>query len=519
MIIEKDELIKKILNTSKKLNNIVSSTLGPQGKNVIINDNGKVISTKDGVTVAKNFALDDPAENTILKILKDVSINTEKMSGDGTTTATLLMHHLLQECYKYIIAGFDRKEIMKGIDEGYKIILEQLQQYTKQISSKEDIKNIAKVSANGDEEIGNIVSNAIDIIGKNGNIVIENNYNSQETKLILREGFRLESGYVSESFKTDENSNFIKYDNPLVLVCDYKLDNLDELLPLLEIVAREARPFIIISDTLGDKLLSAMVLNTVRGSMKITPIYLPKFGKEKRDLAKDLALYLNAALLSKEKDLKLKDVKLVHLGTCKTIEIHKNYSIFIEGNGKQEDIEKRIEVLKNEIKEEENIDECERISERISRLNSAVAIIQIGGSSELEINEKKFRLEDALLAVKASQEMGYIIGGGIVLYRISEEMKSIKMESENKLMGIKIIRNVILRPFIYLTNSCNINYQLVYEDIDKNGKDFGFDAFRNQVVDLQLCGIMEPVKISISALFNAISVVKQLLITENLIIK
>lgn len=510
--LSRNKLHNKFFKGVKKSYEYVSSTLGPGGSQVIIhNKNSNPISTKDGVSVIKNMILEDPFENMALQIIKESAIKTELSSGDGTTTTIVLAYSIYKNALKYITSGCNVYNLRNGIEKTLEKIIEKIQEYSKPIKSKEEIEKIATMSANGDSIIGKIVVEAIDSIGKDGSIIVENS-NSNQTVLNLLEGFQLKSGYISSSFINDERKGLVKYDSPLILVSDYKIDTIDEMMPILEIIARENRPLVIVADKIEGQALAALIYNTIKGTLKIVAINAPKYGEEKRNILKDLSIALGATFISKENNLLLKDTKLQHLGNCKSIEIQKNNSIFIDGKGSFDQIEKRIESLKNEIIQTNDMDICKILQERIVQLTSGVAIIKVGGSSEIEMQEKRFRIDDALEAVKSAQQEGVLPGGGIALIRLIKEL-NIEFKNEDEQIGCEIIKKSIQEPFRKIIINSNLNPDLILLSLEKENFEMVYDVRTKKIVNMNE-GVLDPTKVLRCALQNAISVAIHL-ITSN----
>jgi len=395
-------LRQKILKGVNILADNVASTLGPRGRNVILQQKNKSpIITKDGVTVAKFVILDDPFENVGADIIRQAASQTNSEAGDGTTTSTVLSRAILNEAQKYLLAGIPPIELKRGIDKAVKILVDELKTMAKPITSEEDIAHIATISANGDEVVGKLIANAVDLAGKDGAITIEE-ARSLETSLDVVEGFRFDSGYIATAFITDEKRGAVKYEDPLILVTDAKIETVEEMMPTLELAAREGRPLIIVAENVEGQALAALIMNTMRGTLRIAAIKAPRYGEERRNVLKDLALSVGATLVTRENNLRLKDIKLSHFGTAKTIESYKHFTTIVGGKGNLKEVDKRIDLLKAEIEQTDSLHECEKIQERITRLASGIAIIRVGAATEIEMIEKRHRIEDALEAVKAA---------------------------------------------------------------------------------------------------------------------
>tara|TARA_R110000824_G_scaffold68140_1_gene176411 strand:+ start:3571 stop:5139 length:1569 start_codon:yes stop_codon:yes gene_type:complete len=512
------ELQQKILNGIKIVAENVSATLGPRGRNVILHQKNKnPIVTKDGVTVARFVHLEDPFENVGAQIIKQAASKTNAEAGDGTTTTTVLAYAILSEAQKYLVAGAAPIELKRGIDKTVEAIVEKLKVMATPIMSKEDITHIATISANGDETIGKLIATAVDLVGKDGSITIEE-ARSAETSLDLVEGFRFDSGYLATAFVTDEQRGVVKYDNPLIMVTDEKIETVEEMMPALELAARESRPFIIIAENIEGQALAALIMNATRGTLRVAAIKAPRYGEERRNILKDLALSVGATLISRENNKRVKDVKLSYFGTSKTFESGKYLTTIVGGNSNVKEIEKQIEALKVEIEQTEDLHQCEVIQERITRLASGIAIIKVGAPTEIEMIEKKHRIEDALEAVNSAQEEGIVPGGGIALIRAVKELK-VETENEEQELGTKIIFEAVKEPLRQMAMNAGESPDLLLSIVQKEKEDFGIDFTNGNVISMLKEGIIDPVKVTRCALQNAASVSSVLITTNNAIIE
>tara|TARA_R110000824_G_scaffold129472_2_gene290713 strand:+ start:1598 stop:3169 length:1572 start_codon:yes stop_codon:yes gene_type:complete len=511
-------LQEKILKGVDILADNVASTLGPRGRNVILHKKGSnPIITKDGVTISKFVDLEDPFENAGAQIIKQVAAKTADECGDGTTTSTVLAHAILREAQKYVVAGSSPVEIKRGMDKTVKAIVERLEALAKPISSVEDIEHIATISANGDKSIGKLVASAVEVTGKDGSITIEE-ARSVETSLDLVEGFRFDSGYASPQFITDERRGAVKYSEPLILVTDYDLETVDQLLPILEVVARENRPFVIVCENIEGQALAAIIMNAIRGTLKVAAVKAPRYGEERRGVLKDLALSVGATFVSRSAGAKLEDVRLTHLGTSKTIDIIKNVTTVVGGKGDVEEVDKRIEALKVELEQTDSLYECERLQDRITRLASGVAIIRVGGATEIEMIEKKYRIEDALEAVRSAQQEGIVPGGGVALVRTSKNL-DLEFENEDQEIGSKIVCEAVKSPIKQMASNAGESPDLVlYEILSLHNGD-GRDFTTGKVVDMYEAGIIDPAKVTKTALQNAVSAASTLITTNYAIVE
>jgi len=513
-----NNLHQKILEGIEILADNVASTLGPRGRNVILHSKNKnPIITKDGVTVAQFINLDDPVQNTAAQIIKQASEQTANEAGDGTTTSTVLARAIFKHALKYLAAGVPPVELKKGIDKAVESVVNSLERISKSVTSVEDIEHIATISANGDSSVGKLIAMAVDKAGYDGAITIEEG-RSMKTTLDIVEGFRFDSGYVANAFINDERKGSVRYTNSLILVTDQKLDSVDDLLPVLEVVARDGRALTIIAEEIEGQALAALIMNTVRGTMKISAIKAPKYGEERRNILKDLALSVGATFISRESGIRLPDVKLEHLGTAKTVEATKTETTIIDGKGDYEEIEKRIETLKVELKQTDDERECLRLQERITRLASGVAIIRVGGVTEIEMIEKKHRIEDALEAVRSAQQEGVVPGGGVALIRASQSMK-IKGINQDEQAGINIVLDAVKEPARQMALNAGLSADIALAKIEKQKGSKGLDFASNKVVDMLEEGVIDPAKVTRCALQNAASVASTIITTNYAIVE
>ena len=511
-------LQEKILKGVDVLADNVASTLGPRGRNVILHKKGSnPIITKDGVTISKFVDFEDPFENAGAQIIKQVAAKTADECGDGTTTSTVLARAVLREAQKYIVAGSSPVEIKRGMDKAVSAIVGRLEEMSNPISSVEDIEHIATISANGDKLIGKLIANAVDAAGKDGSITIED-ARSVETSLDLVEGFRFDSGYVSPQFITDERRQAVKYDDPLILVTDYEIDSVEEILPVLEVVARENRPLVIVCENVEGQALAALIMNALRGTMKVAAIKAPRYGEERRSILKDLAVSVGAKFISRESRVELKQVRLVDLGTAKTVDVVKNFTTIIGGQGDHSEVEKRIENLKVELEHTDALYECERIQERITRLASGVAVVRVGGATEVEMVERKHRVEDALEAVKSAQQEGIVPGGGVALARASYNL-SVDLDNEDQEIGKKIVCEAVKAPIKQMSINAGESPDLVLSKVEGLEGNNGWDFSSGEIVDMVETGIIDPAKVTKTALQNAVSAASTLITTNYAIVE
>ena len=440
-----EELQTKILQGVETLADNVATTLGPKGRNVILQDKGqRPIITKDGVTVAKFVEFEDHFMNAGAQVIKQAAEQTNSDAGDGTTTTTILCRAILQHAQRYITAGVSPVELKRGIDKAVAAVVTNLEDQSRPISSLEDINRIATISANGDEVIGNLVATAVDAAGKDGAITIQE-ARSVETSLDLVEGFRLASGWAASAFVTDERTATTRYDKPLLLVTDEKIETVDQILPVLEVVAREGRPLVIFAEEVEGQALAALIMNTVRGTMKVAAVKAPRYGEERRGILQDLATSIGATFVNRLSGMRVSETKLSDLGSADKIEITRYMTTIMGGKGDVDEIDNRINTLKSLLEGNENLHDCERIQDRITKLASGVAVIRVGGATEIEMIERKHRIEDALEAVKSAQQEGIVAGGGTALVRASTNLQ-VEVTNEEQELGVEIVKGAIQEP-------------------------------------------------------------------------
>ena len=513
------ELNRKILRGIDILADNVASTLGPRGRNVILfhEEQGVPVVTKDGVTVSNFIELDDPFENVGVQIIKQAADKTNANAGDGTTTSTVLARGILKRAQKYLMAGASPIELKRGIDKAVEAIVENLKGLSRPIQSEEDIRHIATISANNDEAIGVLISTAVDSAGKDGSVIVEE-ARSLLTSLDLIEGFRFDSGYAANAFINNERSGTVEYENPYILVTDEKIEFVEQILPVLEIVARSERSLIIVAPDFEGQALASLIMNTVRGSLKVTAVKAPRYGEERRNILKDLCLSTGATFMTKEGDKKLKNTKLANFGGCKKISVSKTWTTIIGGKGNDDKIDKRIDALKVEIQQTDNLHECERIQERITRLASGVAVIRVGAATEIEMIEKKHRIDDALEAVRSAQEEGIISGGGTALLRACENL-GVDTEGEEQELGVRIVVEAVEEPIRQMALNSGESPDIIVIKIKEESYPTGYDFVSGTMVNMFEAGIVDPVKVTRCALQNAASVASTLVTTNYAIIK
>ncbi len=510
-------LRNKVLDGVNTLADYVAATLGPKGQNVLIQQKDKrPFITKDGVTVAQNMSFEDPFMNAGAEVVKQVSAMTNSEAGDGTTTSTILARELLRQAHKHIESGVSPIEIKRGLEKCCEVACEGIADLAKPISSVEDIRHVATISANNDKVIGDLIATAVDKIGKNGSVSVED-AKSHETKLELVEGFKFQSGYAARAFVTDERRGLAKYDNPMFLITDSKIDQVNDILPALEIAAREGRPFIIIADEIEGQALAALIMNTIRGSMKVAAVKSPSYGEDRRGIMSDLAIATGAKFFQQSLGHKVTEVSLTDFGQAASIEIAKNRTTVVDGEGDYELVENRIEEIKNEITDTDDLHAAQRLQDRITRLSSGVAIIRVGANSEVELIEKKHRIEDALEAVNSAQQEGIVLGGGMTLLRISEAI-DIEFDNEEQASALSIFKNALQSPFNTMAQNAGHNPEVLRITMGECEDMEGYNFLTSKKENLFHSGVIDPAKVTRCALKNAVSVAGTLLLTNHSIV-
>ena len=505
------DLTTKILSGVNKLADNVGSTLGPRGRTVGIMYQGENIPmvTKDGVTVAEHITFEDPFENMGAQIVKQAAKQSASNAGDGTTTATVLTRGILNGAQKYIAAGASPTEIKRGMDKATEMIVNNLKEIAQPVRSEQDIQHIAAISANNDAGIGTLIATAVDKAGKDGTVLVEE-ARSLKTSLDLIEGFRFQQGYISGKFITNERQNTAEYNDPLILVTDEQVDVVEQIYPALEIAAKDQRPLLVVSNEMEGQALAALIANSVRGTMKVTAVKSPRYGEERRSILRDLCASIGATFITREDGLQLKNLQLKHFGRAKSATIGKFSTTIVGGKGDEEIIETRIESIKNEIQETEDMEVCKRLQERVTRLASGVAVIRVGAATEIEMTEKKHRIDDALEAVRSALEEGILPGGGVGLIRAANGLH-VETDNEEQALGAKIILDAVQEPLRQLCVNSGESADIIVAEVLSRGQTEGYNFLTREYVDMITQGIIDPCKVTRCALQNAVSAASTLL--------
>ena len=513
------EAKSKILVGVNKLADTVKTTLGPKGRNVAIEKSiGAPKITKDGVTVAKEIELEDKIENIGAQLLKEVASKTNDVAGDGTTTAAVLAQAIVKDGFKYVTAGYSPIMLKRGIDKAVAKVVERLDKITKKISTKEEIASVGTVSANNDKEIGNILAEAMEKVGKEGVITVEE-AKGMDTYLDTVEGMQFDRGYLSPYFVTNAEKMQVVMDNPFILIYDKKISNLKDLIPLLEGVAQQGRPLLIIAEDVEGEALATLVVNKLRGVLNIAAVKAPGFGDRRKAMLEDIAILTGGQFISEEIGNKLENTTVQMLGTAKRVTIDKDNTTIVDGAGSKDAIAARTKQIKAQIEETTSDYDKEKLQERLAKLAGGVAVINVGAATEVEMKEKKDRVDDALHATRAAVEEGIVAGGGTVLLRCKSVLKEIKCENDEEKAGVKIIESALEAPIRQISANAGIDGSIVINKILNNkNENYGYDAAKDEYKDMIANGIIDPTKVTKSALTNAASIASTLLTTEAVIV-
>ena len=509
------EAREKIRSGVNQLATAVSSTLGPCGRTVLIEkEYGAPISTKDGVTVAKEINLKDPVENMGAQVIKEVSMRAAKQAGDGTTTATVLAAAMYNEGLKHLNAGVNPVEMKRGMDKAVTAIVAELRSLSTDVSTNDQIRQVATISANNDESVGNIIAEAMDSVGKDGVIQVDES-RTAETTLEIVEGMQIDRGFVSPYFVSNQATMTTSLEKPYILIYDKKISAIKEILPLLETCSKQSKPLVIIADDVDGEALATMVLNKARGILNVCAIKAPGFGDRKAANLEDIAILTGGTVISATKGLKLEKLTVEMLGTARTVTVSQSETIIVDGGGEEEAIKARIEDIKSQFDNAKSEYDKQHLQERMSKLVGGVAVLNIGAASEIELKEKKDRVDDALQATRAAVEEGIVPGGGIALQTIASNV-AVLPENEDQNFGIQVVLKACKAPFRAILENAGKNAEAVAMQIkaEGEGKNAGYDARNNKVVDMIESGIIDPTKVTRTALELACSVAGTLLTTE-----
>ncbi|NRR91169.1 chaperonin GroEL [Winogradskyella undariae] len=497
------------------LANAVKVTLGPKGRNVIIGKSfGAPQVTKDGVSVAKEIELENELENMGAQMVKEVASKTNDLAGDGTTTATVLAQAIVKEGLKNVAAGANPMDLKRGIDKAVEAIIKDLEKQAVKVGSDSDkIKQVAAISANNDDTIGDLIAKAFGKVGKEGVITVEE-AKGMETYVDVVEGMQFDRGYLSPYFVTDSDKMIADLENPYILLFDKKISNLQEILPILEPVAQSGRPLLIIAEDVEGQALATLVVNKLRGGLKIAAVKAPGFGDRRKAMLEDIAILTGGVVISEERGFSLENADLSMLGTAETVTIDKDNTTIVNGEGKAEDIKARVNQIKAQIETTTSDYDKEKLQERLAKLAGGVAVLYVGAASEVEMKEKKDRVDDALHATRAAVEEGIVAGGGVALVRAKQVLEKISTENLDETTGVQIVNKAIEAPLRTIVENAGGEGSVVINKVLEGKKDFGYDAKSETYVDMLKAGIIDPKKVTRIALENAASVAGMILTTE-----
>jgi len=505
-----------------QLADAVKVTLGPKGRNVVIDKKfGAPTITKDGVTVAKEIELEDPIENMGAQMVREVASKTSDVAGDGTTTATVLAQAIFREGLRNVTAGANPMDLKRGIDLAVTNVIEELKKISRPIQGKKEIAQVGSISANNDSSIGDLIAEAMEKVGKDGVITVEE-AKGIETELSVVEGMQFDRGYLSPYFVTDPDTMEAVLENPYILIHDKKISSMKDLLPVLEKVAQAGRQMLIIAEDLEGEALATLVVNKLRGTLKIAAVKAPGFGDRRKAMLEDIAILTGGTVISEEKGFKLENATLSYLGTASRVTIDKDNTTIVEGNGKKDEIKRRINEIKSQIDKTTSDYDREKLQERLAKLSGGVAVIKIGASTEVEMKEKKARVEDALHATRAAVEEGIVPGGGVALLRSMNGLTngfSSKQTNPDIKTGIEIIRRALEEPLRQIVNNAGLEGSVIVNNVKDGKEDYGFNAASEVYENLFASGVIDPTKVTRSALQNAASVASLLLSTEAVIVE
>ncbi len=516
-----DEARRALLRGVEALAKAVKVTLGPAGRNVILEKKwGSPTITKDGVTVAKEIELPDPFENLGAQLVKEVASKTSDVAGDGTTTATVLAEAIFREGLKMVTAGANPTEVKRGIDKAVDKVVEALKEMSREVKDRKEIEQVAAISANNDHEIGEKIAEAMDKVGKDGVITIEE-AKGIETYVEVVEGMQFDRGYISPYFITNPDKMECVLEEPFILIHDKKISNIRELLPVLEKVAQQGKPIMVIAEDVEGEALATLVVNKIRGVLQACAVKAPGYGERRKAMLEDIAILTGGRVISEEAGMKLENAMLSDLGRAKRVIVKKDTTTIVEGYGKKEDIQKRIEQIRKQIEETKSDYDREKLQERLAKLAGGVAVIYVGAPTETEMKEKKARIEDALHATKAAVEEGIVTGGGTAFIRCVSKLDELEKELEgDQKIGAQIVRKALIEPLRWIAENAGENGYLIVEKVkekEAENPNIGYNALTGEFVDMFEAGVIDPTKVERIAIQNAASIAGLLLTTEALV--
>ncbi len=515
-ILYHEDARKKLEAGANKLADAVKVTLGPRGRNVLLDKKfGSPTVTKDGVTVAKEIEIDDPFENLGAQLLREVASKTNDVSGDGTTTATVLAQAMLREGMKHVTAGANPMFLKKGIEKAVEHVVEQIKKVAKKVETSEATAQVAAISANNDEFIGKIVADAMERVGKDGVITVEES-KTMATELEHVEGMQFDKGYISPYFVTDSEKMEAVFSNPYILICEKKISAVADLLPILEKLVKMQRPLVIIAEDLEGEALATLVVNKLRGTVQAAAVKAPGFGDRRKEMLKDIAILTGGQVVSDELGHKLDKIGLESLGQASKVKITKDETTIVEGKGSEADLKGRIDQIKRAVEETDSEYDREKLQERLAKLVGGVAVIRVGAATETELKEKKHRIEDALSATRAAVEEGIVAGGGSTFIHLLPKLAEVKLEGDAAL-GLDIVKKALESPLKTIASNAGVEGSVVVEKVKELKPGHGFNALTGEYVDMIKAGIVDPAKVTRTALQNAASIAAMVLTTETLV--
>lgn len=512
-----EEARKKLLDGVNQLADTVKVTLGPKGRNVVLDKSfGAPLITNDGVTIAKEIELSDPYENMGARLVKEVSTKTNDIAGDGTTTATVLAQKMIKEGVRNVAAGGDPMAIKRGMDKAVSVATVALKEISSKVNGKEDIARVASISANN-EEVGKLIADAMEKVSKDGVITIEESKTSS-TDVEVVEGMQFDKGYVSPYMVTDTEKMEAVLDNPYILITDKKISNIQEILPLLESLMQASGKLLIIADDIEGEVLSTLLVNKLRGVLNVVAVKAPGYGDKRKEMLEDIAVLTGGEVITSDLGLELKDTTIEQLGRARQVKVQKENTIIVDGMGDKEKLAARVNQIRKAV--EENLSEYDKeaLLERLAKLAGGVAVIQVGAATEVEMKEKKLRIEDALSATKAAVEEGIVAGGGTAYVNIIPKVEGLMKElKDDEKLGAKIILAALEEPIKQIARNAGLEPAVILEKVKKSDVGFGFDAAKEEYVDMKKAGIVDPTKVTRSALQNAESIASMILTTESVV--
>jgi len=515
-IVFSEEAREKLIKGVDVLANAVKATLGPRGRNVLLEKTyGSPTITKDGVTVAKEIDLKDPFENMGARMLREAASKTNDTAGDGTTTATVLAQAMVHEGIRLVTAGANPMAIKRGMDKALAEVVKAIANMSKKVRNSDEIRQVATVSANGDKEIGQFISEAIDKVGNDGVITVEKG-KGLKTEVEIVDGMQFDRGYLSPYFVTDPNNMTAVLEECYVLCYEKKISSIHDLLPLLQKIAQTGKPMLIIAEDIEGEALATLVVNKIRGILKVCAVKAPAFGDRRKEILRDISILTGGQFFSEDLGVKLENVTLDQLGRAKRIEITKDYTTIIEGAGKKKDIQARCEQIRRQIEETTSDYDREKLQERLAKLAGGVAVIRVGAPTESELKEKKDRTDDALNATRAAIEEGFVPGGGVALLRARKVLDNLKLEGDEGL-GVALMKKTMAIPLIQIANNAGLNGELISAKLEEEKENVGLNADTGNIEDLIKAGIIDPAKVIRCALQNAVSVASMIITTECLV--